>query len=425
MKRFYAAFILFAFCFAAHSVSAAPYAYITQATGGTVTVYDTVKNKKVTTINVGGIDRAPLAIAMSPDGRKAYVPSAAWDDALTSIVYVIDVLTHSVTHSITVGTHPAGAAILPNGTKLYVAGYTGPVSSGGLPGISIINTDTYTIESTIPLGPHPYAVAAHPDGSKVYVTDIENQTVTVIDTASITITQTTNVGNWPGGIAVHPGGMTVWVANRDSQTISVIDTSNNNITDTINLPGNPFCVAFSPDGTRAYVTSVGNSVWVIDTVLRTVMATIDVGPSQGGGVDVSPDGAYVYVVTSYPDFEKKKMVNEGVKVIDAVSNTVTKKIKSSGVPVSLGKFIGGPQFHMTANISGSGTGKVISKKLPDIDCGGKCEADFYVNRKVQLQAIPDEGSVFTGWSGDCAKKSKTCTLVVTDDYSVTATFEPK
>jgi uncharacterized repeat protein (TIGR02543 family) len=125
-------------------------------------------------------------------------------------------------------------------------------------------------------------------------------------------------------------------------------------------------------------------------------------------------------------YVKDKLVNEGVKVIDAATNTVKKKIKLRGAPVSMGKFIGGPQYHMT--VAASGSGKVISKKLPDIDCGGggiKCEADFYVNRKVQLQAVPDAGFVLTGWSGDCTGKVKTCKFVVTKDYSVTATFEPK
>jgi uncharacterized repeat protein (TIGR02543 family) len=411
MRRFYAALVLLVFCLAAHHVSAAPYAYITQVLDGTVTVLDMVKNKKVTTINVGG---APFAIAMSTDGRKAYVSSEGYPNGWVS---VIDVLTHSVTATIPFGTFLIGIAILPNGSKVYVAN----------PGITVIDTATNTIDTNIPLGSDTYTVAAHPDSSKVYVTDYAGNTVTIIDTASQTISQTITVGEWPGGIAVHPDGTRVYVANEGSQNISVIDTSNNNITETIRLPGYPDQVAFNPAGTRAYVSSWESSVWVIDTGSRTVIATIDVGPSNGGGVDVSPDGAFVYVATNYYDDMKDKRVNDGVKVIDAATNTVKKKIKLPGEPMSLGKFIGGPQYHMT--VAASGSGKVISKKLPDIDCGSggtKCEADFYVDRKVQLQAIADEGFVFTGWSGGaCTKKSKNCTLVIKDDYSVTANFEPK
>jgi YVTN family beta-propeller protein len=307
---------------------------------------------------------------------------------------------------------------------LYVAGYTGPVP-GGLPGITIIDTASNTIETTIPFGNFPFAVAAHPDSSKVYVTDSDNSTVTVIDTASQNISQTVTVGTSPKGIAVHPDGTRVYVANEESNNIFVIDTFSNNVTETISLPGRPNQVVFNPAGTWAYVTSEeGSNMWVIDTSSRIVIATVDVGPGSCG-VDVTPDGAYVYVVTESYDDVKGKPVNYGVKVIDAATNTVKKKIKLPGQPSSMGKFIGGPQFHMTVQTAGSGTGKVISKKLPDIDCGSKCEADFYVNRKVQLQAVPDEGSVLTGWSGACTKKSKTCKLVITDDYSVTATFEPK
>ena len=162
-------------------------------------------------------------------------------------------------------------------------------------------------------------------------------------------------------------------------------------------------------------------------ISRTVIATIDVG-ANSAGVDFSPDGAYVYVAACAYDSDKEKEYNCGVRVIDAATNTVKKKIKLLGGPSSIGKFIGGPQYHMTVAARPAQAGKVISKKLPDIDCGNggsKCEADFYVNRKVQLQAIAADGFVFTGWSGDCTKKSKTCKFVITKDYSVTATFEPK
>jgi uncharacterized repeat protein (TIGR02543 family) len=167
-------------------------------------------------------------------------------------------------------------------------------------------------------------------------------------------------------------------------------------------------------------------LWVIDTGTRTVSSTINLG-TQSYGIDVTPDGAYVYVAVCGYDENKEKEINCGVRVIETATNTVKKKIKLPGGACSAGKFIGGPQYHMT--VAASGSGKVISKKLPDIDCGSggtKCEADFYVDRKVQLQAIADEGFVFTGWSGGaCTKKSKNCNLVIKDDYSVTATFGPK
>ena len=127
---------------------------------------------------------------------------------------------------------------------------------------------------------------------------------------------------------------------------------------------------------------------------------------------------------------RDKEINCGVRVIDDCNQYREKEDKAARWARLLhGKFIGGPQYHMTVSTAGSGTGKVISKKLPDIDCGNggsKCEADFYVNRKVQLQAIAADGFVFTGWSGVLHRRNrKTCKLVITDDYSVTATFEPK
>jgi YVTN family beta-propeller protein len=401
-------------------VLAAPYAYIAQINLGTLSVIDTVKNKKVTTINVGG---APFALTMSPDGRTAYVARTTYPP-MEGWISVIDVLTHSVTDTIAVGNSPQGAAVLPNGTKLYVT------DCGDAPGITIINTYSNTTEKTIPFGRCPFGVAAHPDGSKVYFTDWSDDLVARIDTVSETVDMTTvTVGRLPIGIAVRPYSSEAYVTNWAGQSISVIDTSSNSVIDTISLaPESPNYLAFNTSGTSAYVTNDGGTnVWVIDTGSRTVISTINVG-AQSYGIDVTPDGAYVYVAVCGYDDDKEKEINCGVRVIETATNAVKKKIKLSGQPYSMGKFIGGPQFLMTVSTAGLGTGKVISKKLPDIDCGSggiKCEADFYVNRKVQLQAVPDEGSVLTGWSGACTKKSKTCKLVITDDYSVTATFEPK
>jgi YVTN family beta-propeller protein len=77
-----------------------------------LTVFDTVKNKKVTTIDVGGNNRHPDFVAMSPDGRKVYVASSSSYTPLAHLLYVVDVLSHTVTHSLDVGAFPKGLAVL-------------------------------------------------------------------------------------------------------------------------------------------------------------------------------------------------------------------------------------------------------------------------------------------------------------------------
>lgn len=416
MKRIFCAVILLVFCFTAQFVSAAPYAYIAQPDLGTMTVIDTVKNKKVTTINVGG---APYALTMSPDGRTAYVAYFT-SPPLVGWISVIDVLTHSIADTVQVGINPSGAAVLPSGAKLYV-------TDCDTPGIAIMDTSSNSVEKTILFGRCPWGIAPHPEHSKVYFTDWSDNLVGRIDTVSETVDMTMTVGAGPLGITFRPNSAEAYVTNWNGQSISVIDTSSDTVVGTINLTGSPDYVAFNTSGTRAYVTNQwGTDLWIIDTGTRTVSSIINLG-TQSFGIDVTPDGAYVYVAVCGWDEDKEKEVNCGVRVIDTATNTVKKKIKLPGGASSAGKFIGGPQYHMT--VAASGSGKVISKKLPDIDCGNgatKCEADFYVNRKVQLQAVAADGFAFTGWTGGaCTKKSKTCTLVIKDDYSVTATFAPK
>ena len=151
-----------------------------------------MKNKKVTTINVGG---DPFAITMSPDGRKAYVFSFIQLILLwPGWVSVIDVLTHSVTNTIpSLAMGPRVAAVLPSGAKLYVT------DCGDIPGVTIINTSSNTVVNTIPFGSmlHAAGIAPLPDGSKVYVTDWIRISVARIDTVTETVDMTMTVGRLP------------------------------------------------------------------------------------------------------------------------------------------------------------------------------------------------------------------------------------
>lgn len=68
--------------------------------------------------------------------------------------------------------------------------------------------------------------------------------------------------------------------------------------------------------------------------------------------------------------------------------------------------------------SGSGSGHVAG---PSIDCGADCSERYDSGTPVTLQAHPDPGSSFGGWSGDCTGLGD-CVLTMDATKNVTATF---
>ena len=84
------------------------------------------------------------------------------------------------------------------------------------------------------------------------------------------------------------------------------------------------------------------------------------------------------------------------------------------------RFYGDPT-NLSVVRDGAGSGAVVSGDQSSINCGASCLAEFYDGESVTLSAEPAVGSMFTGWSGDCAGTS-TCVVPMTQARSVTATF---
>ena len=83
-------------------------------------------------------------------------------------------------------------------------------------------------------------------------------------------------------------------------------------------------------------------------------------------------------------------------------------------------------FIQSFNLSVSASGKGSVTSLPaGIACGvksGSCSAKFGQGAVVTLTATPDPGAPWTGWGGACSGTSVTCTVTITKDTSVQATF---
>jgi photosystem II stability/assembly factor-like uncharacterized protein len=78
------------------------------------------------------------------------------------------------------------------------------------------------------------------------------------------------------------------------------------------------------------------------------------------------------------------------------------------------------QYTLTVTKAGTGSGTVTSSPA-GINCGSDCSEVYDPGTSVTLTPAPDSGSTFTGWSGACSG-SGTCTVNMTSDKAVTATF---
>ena len=70
--------------------------------------------------------------------------------------------------------------------------------------------------------------------------------------------------------------------------------------------------------------------------------------------------------------------------------------------------------------AGSGSGRVSAN---DLDCGTVCSRQYDYGNPVTLTAVPDQGSVFSGWNGVCAKSETKCTFPVGPITAIKAVFD--
>jgi hypothetical protein len=81
-----------------------------------------------------------------------------------------------------------------------------------------------------------------------------------------------------------------------------------------------------------------------------------------------------------------------------------------------------PAHTLTVTKGGTGSGTVTSSPA-GINCGTACSAPFAAGSVVTLTATAAPGSTFVGWSGGSGPCGATCTVNMSSDMTVTATFK--
>ena len=242
-------------------------------------------------------------IAISPDGRKAYVADSNNDQVIP-----IDLTTTPVTLGapIAVGAGPQGIAFSPDGSMAYVADN----GAGSLTPI-MVATDT-ALPAITGVGVHPRELAITPDGSTAYVADNGSSNVYPVALPSGVVGMPISVGSGltPLGIAITPDGTRAYTANfgvasggsGSGDTVTPITLSTATAGTPITVGGGPWSIAVTPDSKTVYV---GNSndftVTPIDVASGAVGSAIT-GVNSPRSIAITPDQAPVanFMVTSAP-----------------------------------------------------------------------------------------------------------------------------
>lgn len=146
-------------------------------------------------------------IAISNDSRALVAVNPE-----TNTVSVFDASAEPLVklREVTVGIDPRSVAVMPNGTKAYVActGGTSATSPGAVTVINLATGATTTINVAI----EPQAVVISPNATRVYVANAVSNAIHVIDTATDTLNATITMPNTPDvtpGAASQPRALAV------------------------------------------------------------------------------------------------------------------------------------------------------------------------------------------------------------------------
>jgi YVTN family beta-propeller protein len=289
--------------------------------GGFVRFFDPVSLKELSSFAIP--DGPPHELAISPDHQTAYIP--IYGDGVYGrnphpghMIAIVDLASKKMTGSIDVSPYiaPHGLQVDAKGT-LYA---TCDLSRKFL----IIDPKTRTITAAIDTEGTGHWIAVLPDGSKAYVANKNDRPfVSVIDIKAHKMTGKVPMPNGTQGITVSPDGTRVLAVDYKDPKFVVIDTKTDQVIDTVAIEKNmrgPFRIKYSPDGLKLVTCDDQEG-------LANILSTGDLhGPQQVLTVGKTPFG-----IAFSADSKTALVSNHGdgtISVIDLPNSKVVKTFKA-------------------------------------------------------------------------------------------------
>jgi YVTN family beta-propeller protein len=299
----------------------------TNSAGDNVHVIDPVTNKVVGVIN--GIEVSHGA-AVAPDGTRIYVSNEA-----DSTLDFVDGKSLKVVKKVRLSGHPNNIAISKDGKHVYV----GIIQTPG--GVDVIDTVAMTNVRTLPTKGTIHNAYVTPDGNYVVAGSIAGKTINVFDekTGASAWVLDMDLGIRPMAFAANPDGSTKWIFVQltDFNGFAVVDFPTHKEVQRIKNPDLPPGKATVPEGSDPShgmaVTADGKTLVVCSRLNNYLYSyslpdlkltgSAELTGKGAGWVTLTPDGKTAYVANP---------VTNDVSVVDVKTMKEVTKIPVGFVP---------------------------------------------------------------------------------------------
>lgn len=171
-----------------------------------------------------------------------------------SRIYRLDVSDPAQTSWFGTGSDPWGAALSPDGTRLYVALETGQ-------GMYVHNVADGALLDSISIGMLAHDVAISPDGTQAWLTSPLNNKVSIVSLAPLEVQDNRDVDGMPFAVDFAPNGCEVWVTQPAANSDTVFDLDPCLAPPSPNLPDTG-----ASQGQNIVLASVGGGLLILGAI---------------------------------------------------------------------------------------------------------------------------------------------------------------
>jgi YVTN family beta-propeller protein len=223
---------------------------------------------------IGAIDISPY---VAPHGLQVDASGTLYATCdLSRKLLVIDPKTRSITAAIDTEGTGHWSAVLPDGSKAYVANKNDRLF------VSVIDLKARKMIGQVPMPKGTQGITVSPDGKHVLAIDLVDPRIAVIDTATDKVVDEIVVQDNTKGLwrtRYSPDGTKILVVNVAEKTVSILRTADLHGKQLLLQTGSqPFGIAFTADSNTALVSNHGDgTITVVDLKSNVVAKTFKAG----------------------------------------------------------------------------------------------------------------------------------------------------